>query len=485
MDSPSFDPALQNALPADFHWGYATAAPQIEGGWDSDGKGRSMWDVFGNIPGKIRDGTNLDDTCKSYELWKQDVARLKEYGAKAYRFSIAWGRLIPLGGKDDPLNEAGVEYYSMLLDELLSNGIEPFVTLYHWDLPQELLRRYGGMVDKDRFTADFVRYSRLCFERFGDRVRHWITFNEPGVPARAGYIQGRHAPGMQSKADAYKVAHSQLVSHGHVCSMYKSEFQPHQRGHIMITLDGNWYEPWDHGDPRDVEAAQRAMDFEIGWFAEPLYGDGDYPASMRERLGTLLPRFTEEEKRLVRGSSEFYGINSYTTFFVRHLDDIDERLDYRGNVQFLDENKTGESRGLETDTHWLRANPQGWAKLLRYVWSRYKLPIFITENGTTVKGEHGSASPASTEDVLQDPDRVAFFKSYIAEVAKARLDGVDIRSYFAWSLLDNWEWSLGYTSRFGVTWVDFDKPDRPRYAKQSAYFLKAYFGHLITNEPSN
>lgn len=228
MYPSTFDPKLQAVLPADFHWGYATAAPQIEGGWNSDGKGPSIWDVFSNTPGKIRDGTNCEDACKSYELWKQDIARMKEYGAKAYRFSIAWSRLIPLGGKDDPVNEAGVEYYDKLIDELRSNGIEPFVTLYHWDLPQELLTRCGGMVDRERFTADFVRYARLCFERFGDWVRYWITYNEPGLSARAGYIQGRNAPGIKSKPDAYKVAHSQLVSHRHVCALYKSQFQPHQ-----------------------------------------------------------------------------------------------------------------------------------------------------------------------------------------------------------------------------------------------------------------
>ncbi|KAL2114187.1 hypothetical protein VUR80DRAFT_114 [Thermomyces stellatus] len=340
------------------------------------------------------------------------------------------------------------------------------------------------MMDQENYTADFLRYARVCFEKFGDRVKDWITYNEPGLTSRAGYAQARFAPGQASNTAPYIVAHTQLVSHAYVCAMYKQEFKPTQGGSIMISLDGNWYEPWDRNDPKDVEAAERAKEFEIGWFADPLYGKGecDYPASMRAQLGNRLPHFSDREKKLVRGSCDSYGMNSYTTFFARHREGPPDENDYRGNVDVLHENKDGVSRGAETDTHWLRRNPEGWGKLLRWIWGRYGVPIFITENGTTVKGEHEITRPQRPGEVVEDPFRIDFFRSYIEEVVRAHQEGVVIKSYFAWSLLDNWEWALGYTSRFGVTWVDYDSKDKTRYAKRSAYFLRDYFQYLINKD---
>lgn len=491
-----FDPALKGSLPSDFQFGYATAAAQVEGAWNKDGKGVSIWDKWSHEHGRIKDGSTNEDAVRSYDLYKQDVARMKEYGVTAYRFSLAWSRIIPLGGKDDPVNEKGLQYYDSLIDELLAHGITPFVTLFHWDTPQALEDRYGGMLDKDRYTADFVRYARVCFARFGDRVRHWTTYNEPGVYTLAGYAAGVHAPGRSSFRDRnaegdssvepFVVAHTELVSHAHACDVYRREFQAAQGGSIMITLHGNWAEPWDEDDPRDVEAAQRANEFEIGWFADPLYGNRqggggevDYPASMRAQLGERLPRFTEEEKRLVRGSSEVYGMNSYTAFFVRNRGDLPADInDHKGNVEILDTNKAGRSRGLESDTEWLRTSEWGWAKLLRWIWDRYQTPIFITENGTTAQGEHGWR-PRGPDDVLEDPHRVDFFNKYLTAVARASQEGVVIKSYFAWTFTDNWEWSAGFTDRFGVNWVDFESQEKTRYAKRSAYFLKDFFGHLI------
>lgn len=486
-----FDPALKGSLPPDFHFGYATAAAQVEGAWNKDGKGLSIWDKWSHEPKRIKDGSTNEDAVRSYDLYKQDVARMKDYGVTAYRFSLAWSRIIPLGGKDDPVNEQGVEYYNRLIDELLANGITPFVTLFHWDTPQALEERYGGMLDKEKYTPDFVRYARVCFERFGDRVKNWSTYNEPGVYTLAGYAAGVHAPGRSSFRDIndegdsstepFTVAHTELVSHGYVCDMYKRDFQPAQKGTIMITLHGNWAEPWDEDDPKDVEAAQRANEFEIAWFADPLYGKGevDYPACMRAQLGDRLPRFTDEEKRLIRGSSESYGMNSYTAFFVKNRGDQPADInDHKGNVEILDTNKAGNSRGLESDTPWLRTAEWGWAKLLRWIWNRYETPIFITENGTTAQGEH-DWKPKGPDDVLEDPHRIDFFKKYLTAVAKASQEGVVIKSYFGWTFTDNWEWSAGFSDRFGVTWVDFESPEKTRYAKRSAYFVKDFFGHLI------
>ncbi|CRK15209.1 hypothetical protein BN1723_010584 [Verticillium longisporum] len=442
-----FDPALAGSLPADFVWGWATAAAQVEGAWDKDGKGVSIWDTFAHTPGKVKDGSTGDDAVRSYDLYATDVALLKKYRARGYRFSLSWARLIPLGGADDGVNEAGVAYYDRLIDGLLAHGITPYVTLFHWDTPQALEDRYGGMLDKARFTRDFVRYARLCFERFGDRVRDWITFNEPGVYTLAGYAAGVHAPARSSfrernaegdsSTEPFIVAHTELVAHAHAADVYKREFQPTQKGTVMITLHGNWSEPWDAGDARDVEAAERAREFEIAWFADPLYKTGDYPASMRAQLGDRLPRFTEQESKLVLGSSEVYGMNSYSAFYVKHRDGPADINDHKGNIEQADENSEGTPRGPASDTYWLRTTPWGWGKLLRWIWARYGVPIYITENGTTAQGEH-DWKPTGPDDVLEDPFRIDFFRQYLTEVAKASQEGVVIKSYFAWTFTDNY-----------------------------------------------
>ncbi|KAA8572176.1 hypothetical protein EYC84_002087 [Monilinia fructicola] len=458
---------LKDVLRPDFHFGYATAAPQVEGAWNVDDKGVSIWDKFGHTPGKIKDSSTCDDAVLSYYKTVEDVALMKSYGVTGYRFSLSWSRIIPLGGKDDPVNEKGLKYYSELVDELLRNGITPFVTLFHWDVPQSLEDRYGGMLDKEKYTPDYVRYARVCFEALGDRVKHWITYNEPGV-----FLHWREG---DSSTEPFIVAHTELVSHAHVVRLYREEFKKKQGGMIMITLHGNYSEPWDVDDPLDVEAAQRALEFEIAWFADPVYKTGDYPASMREQLGDRLPKFTTEESKLVLGSSDFYGMNSYTTFFVKHRDGPADINDHSGNVDKLDENSKGVARGPESATYWLRKCPDGFRKLLNWIWTRYRVPIYITENGTTAKGE-----TAPTDEVLNDEFRISFFEGYIGALARAvKEDGVDIRSYFAWTFTDNWEWAAGFTDRFGVTFIDFESKEKKRYPKKSATAIKELFTHMI------
>lgn len=218
---------------------------------------------------------------------------------------------------------------------------------------------------------------------------------------------------------------------------------------------------------------------------DPVHGTGDvdYPASMRSQLSDRLPAFTEEEKNLVRGSSDFYGMNTYTAFFVRSAMPPGSSIppsDHKGNLTWYDENKQGVPRGLESDTEWLRTSPWGFAKLLRWIWSRYGKAIYVTENGTTRRGEHVKAPPG--EEVLNDGHRIEFYRSYVGELAKAaKEDGIDVRSYFGWTLLDNWEWAKGYTDRFGVTWVDFESEDKKRYPKRSAAFNRDFFRHLIAD----
>ncbi|KAH8554452.1 beta-glucosidase [Umbelopsis sp. PMI_123] len=479
---------FENCLDKDFHFGFATAAVQIEGACNADGKGVSIWDKFSHLPNKIKDDTNVDDTAKAYEFYKEDVQLLKSYGANAYRFSISWSRIIPLGGRNDPVNARGIEFYSNLIDELLANGITPFVTLFHWDTPQALEDRYQSFLNKEEFVADFCNYARVCYEAFGDRVKHWITFNEPEVFSACGYLAGIFAPGRcsdrskstegNSSTEPLIVSHNLLIAHGNAVKIYREEFQPTQKGTIGITLSGNWAEPWNPNDPRDVSAAERMLVFDIARFADPVFKSGDYPPEVRNQMGDRLPKFTAEESAIVLGSSDFYGMNTYTAFYIKHKDTLADDTDTKGNVIFEETNWEGKPRGPKSDTDWLCSTPWGFRKLLNWIYSRYNYPIYLTEQGTTAPGEN-----APTEDVLNDTFRIDYYTSYVESLARAvKEDGVVVKSYLAWSLLDNWEWANGFTDRFGVTFVDFSSPEKTRYPKKSAYVLRDLFQRLINNE---
>ena len=317
-------------------------------------------------------------------------------------------------------------------------------------MPQALETKYGGMLNLEAYLPDFINYARICFERLGDRVKHWITYNEPGVYTLAGYAAGVHAPARSSFRDRneegdsstepFIVGHTELVSHAHVVKMYREEFKPKQNGTIGITLHGNWSEPWDENDPLDQEAAERARLFEIGWFADPIYKTGDYPPCMREQLGDRLPVITPEQSKLILGSSDFYGMNTYTSFFIKHKTTPPDINDHKGNVESHNTNKQGVSRGPESDTYWLRTAPWGFRKILNWVYKRYQMPIYMTENGTTAKGE-----TEPSEEVLNDTFRIDFFNGYLNALASAvKEDGVDIRSYFGWTFTDNWGKSASF-----------------------------------------
>ncbi|THU82827.1 glycoside hydrolase family 1 protein [Dendrothele bispora CBS 962.96] len=457
-------------LPQGFLWGFATGNFQIEGATDTDGRGKSIWDDFSRTPGKILDGRNGDVATDSYRLWEEDVALLKRYGVKSYRFSISWSRIIPLGGRNDPVNPKGIEFYSKLIDKLLENGIVPFVTLYHWDLPQTLHDRYGGWLNKEEIVKDYARYARVCFESWGDRVKHWLTMNEPWCISILGYGRGVFAPGRSSdrersqegdsSREPWIVGHSVLLAHASAVKVYREEFKAKQKGQIGITLNGDWQMPWDNS-PENIEAAQHALDVAIGWFADPIYL-GHYPPYLRQMLGDRMPDFTPEERKLVHGSSDFYGMNTYTTNLCRAGGD-DE---FQGLVDYTFTRPDGTQLGTQAHCAWLQDYPQGFRSLLNYLWKRYHLPIYVTENGFAVKDE--DAMPR--DQALQDTARVNYFKGTTKALLEAVLeDGVDIRAYFPWSLLDNFEWADGYVTRFGLTYVDYDTQER--YPKESAWFL--------------
>ncbi|KAM0230895.1 hypothetical protein ACHAPO_008951 [Fusarium lateritium] len=285
-------------LPADFEWGFATASYQIEGGVKDGGRGPSIWDIFTHLEPSRTNGDNGDIACDHYHRYEEDLDLLARYGAKAYRFSLSWSRIIPLGGRHDPVNEEGIAFYNKIIDGLISRGITPWITLYHWDLPLALQDRYGGWLDEES-QLDFEHYARLCYTRFGDRVKNWITFNEPWVVSikvstsnripkhvaladiyrRQGYSLGCFAPGRSSTnpdcdagdstTEPWIVAHNLILAHARAAKLYNKEFKSEEAGNIGISLSGDYFEPWDATDPRDQEAAERRMLFWYGWFANP------------------------------------------------------------------------------------------------------------------------------------------------------------------------------------------------------------------------
>jgi len=470
--------AVQKKLNKDFLWGFATASFQIEGSTNADGRGPSIWDEFSRTPGKTLDGRDGDVATDSYRLWREDVALLKKYGIKAYRFSISWSRVIPLGGRDDPVNELGIKFYSDLIDELLAAGITPFVTLYHWDLPQGLHDRYGGWLNKEEIVKDYVRYAKVCFEAFGDRVKHWLTMNEPWCVAILGYGRGVFAPGRSSdrnrsaegdsRTEPWIVGHSLIIAHARAVKLYREEFKPTQKGKIGITLNGDWAVPYDNS-PENIAAAQHALDFAIGWFADPIYL-GHYPPYMKEVLGDRSPEFTAEEIKVVHGSGDFYGMNTYTTNLCK-AGGSDE---FQGFTDYTFTRPDGTQLGTQAHCAWLQAHPEGFRALLNYIWKKYKLPIFVTENGFAVKDENSMP----LVDALADKDRVEYFEGNTKALTAAVFeDGVQIESYFPWSFLDNFEWADGYGTRFGVTYVDYET--QKRYPKDSAKFLVKWFNQNV------
>lgn len=362
------------------------------------------------------------------------------------------------------------------MDDLLAAGITPFVTLFHWDVPDELEKRYRSLLSRDEFPLDFKRYAGVMFAAL-PKVKHWATLNEPWCSSIQAYSAGIFAPGDNSRQDIYPwiVGHNLLLAHAHAVQLYRSEFKEASQGEIGVVLNGDAVFPWDAADPADVEACERKLEFTIGWFADPIYF-GEYPSSMRKQLGDRLPEFTAEERALVQGSNDFYGMNHYTANYVKHRETPAELNDIAGNLDLLFYNKRGDCIGDETQSLWLRPCATGFRDLLGWISRRYRYPkIYVTENGTSIKGE----DDLSKEEILEDDFRVQYFDQYVKAMAVASsLDGVNVRGYFGWSLMDNFEWAEGYQTRFGTCYVDY-KDGQKRYPKKSARLMKALFESVI------
>ncbi|KAJ3593002.1 hypothetical protein NHX12_005340 [Muraenolepis orangiensis] len=427
-------------FPTGFSWGAGGSAYQTEGAWNVDGKGMSIWDAFAHKQGKIFLNDTGDFSCEGYHKFKDDISLMKDMKLNHYRFSISWPRILPTGIKSEKINERGIKYYDDLINKLVEKKITPIVTLYHWDLPQNLEDTYRGWQNASMVNL-FNDFANLCFERFGNRVKHWMTFNNPWSIAVEGYETGEHAPGLKLKGvGAYKTAHNIIKAHAKVWHTYDTRWRSKQKGLVGISLSGDWGEPVDITNQKDIEAAERYIQFYMGWFATPLF-NGDYPQVMKD----------------------YIGIGHFTTRYITQKN----YPSGRGNGYFTDRDlaELVDPRWPDPGSEWLYSVPWGFRRLLNFVKTQYGNPmIYVTENGVSEKMMCTN---------LCDDWRMQYFKDYINEMLKAIKDGVNIKAYTAWSLLDKFEWDEGYSERFGLYYVDFRDKNKPRYPKASVQYYKS------------
>ncbi|KAL9354870.1 hypothetical protein Peur_052840 [Populus x canadensis] len=431
---------------------------------------------------RIKDHSNGNVAVDFYHRYKEDVQRMKEMGMDAFRFSISWSRVLPHGRLSAGVNEEGIKFYNDLIDDLLKNGLQPYVTLFHWDTPQALEDKYGGFLSPN-IVNDFRDFVDLCFQNFGDRVKKWITLNEPWMFSVQGYDMGTMAPGRISvvvndphrslntgATEVYTVSHHLLLAHAAAVKLYKEKYQSCQGGQIGITLVSYWFEPYSNSEA-DQNATKRSLDFMLGWFMDPLT-NGDYPRNMHDFVGGRLPEFTAEESKMLKGSYDFIGINYYTTYYAQNIDANYQSVGFMSDARV---NWTGERNGIpigpQAGVKWLYIYPEGISRLLNYTKDLYGSPtIYITENG--VDDVNNNAS--SLKEALNDPIREKSYKDHLKNVLRSINEhGVDVKGFFAWSLMDNFEWGSGYAVRFGLYYVDY-KNDLKRYPKQSVKWFKQF-----------
>jgi beta-glucosidase len=417
-------------FPPGFFWGAATAAYQVEGAVREDGRGESIWDRFVTTPGAISNGDHGGTACDSYHRYPEDVRLMRELGLNAYRFSIAWPRILP-EGRGRP-NAAGLDFYDRFVDELLANGIEPFATLYHWDLPQALEDR-GGWPIRDTVEA-FAEYVEVVAERLGDRVSRWITQNEPWVVAWLGYGLGQHAPGRRSTADAIAAAHHVLLSHGRAVEVLRRHVPGADVG---VTVDGIPTHPLTDS-AADIAATRLEDGQRNRWILDPVLR-GSYPEDVLPLYEQFLPEGALDDLPAIAAPIDLLGVNYYRRHVVRA----------NGSKPVVVEPANAEF----TEMGW-EIYPDGLYELLMHLHTEYETPpLHVTENGAAFSDRRQNGS-------VDDPARTSYIETHLAAIARAIEDGAPVQGYFVWSLLDNFEWALGYSKRFGIVFVDYETLER-------------------------
>jgi beta-glucosidase len=441
-------------FPPNFFWGVSTSAYQIEGAWNEDGKGPSIWDIFTHSPGAIPQNETGDIACDHYRRWPQDLELLRQLGVNAYRFSVSWPRVLPQGR--GLLNQAGIDFYDRLVDGLLAAGIEPFLTLYHWDLPQAL-QEEGGWPQRDTASA-FADYAGLLAARLTDRVEWWTTHNEPYVAAILGYATGEHAPGIKDPAAALQAAHHLLLSHGLAVEAIRARASRPLRVGISLNL-----QPVHAASdqPEDQAAAEPFDGFVNRWFLDPLFRKS-YPSDLLNYLGPLAPRVHAGDLARIAVPIDFLGVNYYSRYVARH-----------SSKQPLVQVEQVQPQGAESSLMW-EIYPQGLAELLERLWRDYRPPgLLVTENGVPLADQPDAAGQ------IDDPGRISYLSRHLKALQSVLARGVPVHGYFVWSLLDNFEWAYGYSMRFGLVHVDFATQRRTPKASARWYAQVAQSGRLI------
>lgn len=437
----------------DFVWGVATSAYQIEGAAYKNGKGRHIWDVYTKEPGRVFGGHTGDVACDHYHRYQEDVTMMKEMGIKAYRFSIDWSRVLPEG--KGRVNETGIAFYSNLIDALLEAGIEPYITLYHWELPYEIYKCGGWM--NPEIVKWFGDYAKLVAERFSDRVKYFFTFNEPQCFIGLGFLTGEHAPGLMAPlCDTFEMSHNVLKAHGYAVQMLRQYGK--QPLIIGYAPTGSMYYP-ETKKPEDIKAARQMLfsmpeddrnwTWNVAWWSDPVLL-GQYPEEGLKRYEAYLPEITDEDMKLISEPIDIYGQNIYNGKCIRMGADgkPEEAVRYEGFPKAA--------------SNW-PITPQCLYWGPKFLYERYQKPIYITENGMPCH------DVVSLDGKVHDPNRIDFLARYLTELKKAA-EEIELGGYFLWSLMDNFEWAKGYSERFGLIFVDYRTQER--IWKDSAYWYQ-------------
>ncbi|MFD0225317.1 GH1 family beta-glucosidase [Streptomyces hirsutus] len=472
--SDSATPVTPAAFPPAFLWGSATSAYQIEGAVREDGRTPSIWDTFSHTPGKTAGGDTGDIANDHYHRYRDDVAMMADLGLGAYRFSISWPRVQPTGR--GPAVQRGLDFYRKLVDELLEHGIKPAVTLYHWDLPQEL-EDAGGWPERDT-AYRFAEYARIVGEALGDRVEQWITLNEPWCSAFLGYASGVHAPGRTDPVDSLRAAHHLNLAHGLGAKALRSVMPA--RNSVAISLNSSVVRPLSPGDPADLAAVRTIDDRANGIFHGPIL-KGAYPESLLESTSSLTDwsYVQDGDLELIHQPLDALGLNYYTPSLVSAADPDAKgpRADGHGESTHspwpaADHVAFHQAPGERTEMGWA-VDPTGLHDLImRYTREAPGLPLYITENGAAYDDKPGA------DGTVHDPERIAYLHGHLSAVRRAITDGADVRGYYLWSLMDNFEWAYGYEKRFGAVYVDYATQVRTPKASALWYGRAARSGAL-------